>query len=468
MHKKEKRKTIKKYFPASHMEVLALEDFFSEMSEQGYMLVGNSTLFYEFEECEPKKRRFYVDFFTKASVFDSKPENKTQELIDYCKVAGWKHCFSSGKMQCFYTEDMDSPDIETEDHFRLNSIVKASVSTQITIWILAIFYIFLGIYQGKDMMKSFFLFKSFITSSFAMGISFFFIVFLINSLWSFIDVSTYYLKNKRRLSLGETLILYSPEKSKKRMLARLILIVIMFFGIIFTMLNSRKFIFLYIIFFILMIAVLLIQGRFMKSKISNRKTNIAMTIVITFITLQLTTILGIALISFGISGKNALPSYKEDKLPITLNELGFYHEKDYSYRESEFKFKESFLASELSFFENYISPDDISEEDASQTLYPYIDVSVFKSKYKGIINKYVDLYFDIYMEMYMDEEVPYNIEKVQVKELNDKGYEVYSESKKESGQFFLVKDEEVIRISSNQSLTEEDVNLILSSLENKD
>src|SRR5690554_3828612 len=117
--------TVKKVFPVTPTGVLALENFFEEMSEKGYLLTGAQGIFYEFTTAEPAKRRFQVDYFSKASIFDSKPEMKTQEYIEYCKSAGWIHCFGNGKMQCFYTEDPNAPDIDTEDVLRFQSIAKA-------------------------------------------------------------------------------------------------------------------------------------------------------------------------------------------------------------------------------------------------------------------------------------------------------------------------------------------------------
>lgn len=113
------------------------------MSEKGYLVVEGSGAFYKFIESEPKQRRFIVDYFSKASSFAYRPEEETLDYLEYCKAAGWTHSFNNGKMQCFYTKDMETPEIETDDEFKFKSIIKAEISQRIVLWLLTIFYVFL-------------------------------------------------------------------------------------------------------------------------------------------------------------------------------------------------------------------------------------------------------------------------------------------------------------------------------------
>lgn len=216
MFKKQKKEksTIKKFFPSLPVEVLALQEIFEKMSERGYLVIGNSNSFYEFEECEPKKRKFHVEYFIKASVFDSRPEKKTIEFIDFCEVAGWNYCFSNGKMQCFYTEDVDSPDIETDDQLRFQSIIKADIYSQITVWLLSVLYLLVGIKEGISTFQHYHPFSEFTTSSIQFGLVSFFLVYIVMSLTSFIDFMVFYMRNNKNVSIGEPLKLYSPKKQR--------------------------------------------------------------------------------------------------------------------------------------------------------------------------------------------------------------------------------------------------------------
>jgi len=73
MFKKDRSKRKNKkvlLFPSTPLEVSTLEAFFERMSEDGFLVTGAYGAFYFFEEAVPKKRKFYVDYFYKASSMD--------------------------------------------------------------------------------------------------------------------------------------------------------------------------------------------------------------------------------------------------------------------------------------------------------------------------------------------------------------------------------------------------------------
>lgn len=95
------KKTIRRICMASPYDRKAMETYFEQMVGNGWMLKEQNGIFWKFESCEPKRVRFQVDYFDKATISDSNPEKKTREYIEYCRACGWNYLDSMGKMQIF-------------------------------------------------------------------------------------------------------------------------------------------------------------------------------------------------------------------------------------------------------------------------------------------------------------------------------------------------------------------------------
>lgn len=455
----EKKEISKKFYPALPTEVLALESYFEEMSELGYLVAGTSNLYYEFEKCEPQKRRFHVEYFIKASIFDSRPEKQTEEFIDYCEVAGWEYCFSNGKMQCFYTEDMSSPDIETDDGLRFQSIFKAVLLTQMPTWLVSLLYLLLGVPQLIATMNRFYLYSRFLTSPIEMGLFMFFLIFIIFSFAGFIDVMSFYLKNRKRLSLGEPLALYTAREAKRRMNGRMIFMTLLLVGIVFVSFSEFRMAYVMIVFLVAVVLLMVFQGKFMKTKVSNRQTNILMTIILTIGLVQLFFMISVGTLFVGkniVFGKNSITFVEQEKVPVSLDELGYFPDDEYNYRESYFEQKESIFAKETSFSDYYVSENGWMLNKETEEVYPFIQVDVFESEHTKVISKYLDLY--------IEDRRQYGLEQIEFMCLDDYGYEGYMSYVNGNYNIILMKEKKAVHIKSHVMLTEQNVDLILSEL----
>ena len=192
-----KPKTKTKFFSTSPVEVLALQSFLEDMSEKGYMLTGAYGSVYTFEECEPVKRRFQVDFFSKASIFNSRSGTNTEDYIEYCESAGWTHCLGSGRMEFFYTEDMEIPEIETDDENRFQSIAKAELWSRIPFWFLAIVYTYLGVNIARSVTSSYSTWSRYLSDPMMTGFAVFFSLYAIGAVISFAGFMRFYFGNKK-------------------------------------------------------------------------------------------------------------------------------------------------------------------------------------------------------------------------------------------------------------------------------
>jgi len=461
-----KPKTKLKVFTSNPVEVLALQRFLEEMSEKGYMLTGAYGSIYTFEECEPMKRRFQVDFFSKASFFDSRSGKNTEDYIEYCESAGWTHLLGSGKMEFFYTEDMEIPEIETDDENRFQSIAKAELWSRILLWFLAIVYTYLGVNIAQGMSSSYSSWSRYISSPTMIGSVLFFSMYAIGAVISFADFMTFYIGNKKRLNRGELINLYSPVQSRMRVRYRKIGLGVLLSPLIFTTFQSASQLSITQVPLLLFISSAIIFGFFIKSRHSNRKTNIILLLVLLLATILLTNTLVLRgsifnnIVKSGINSEDG-DDFPSESVPVSLKEMGYeflgegsVHEETY---EEESK---SFMASTRTLSTGIYSEDGYNQEPERDEIFPFYDVSVLESEFSWIIDKYQALFMK---REYMipDSQFPYP-------EIIEQGYEGYMTKEVtkvfETTRVLLVKDQKAILIVSHEPLSEENILMLLDNI----
>lgn len=98
-----------------------------QMAEKGWMLIQMNALFWIYRRIEPRKLRFAVTYFPKASDFDPAPSEKQQSFQDFCETAGWKSVATLAQMQVFCSGDLDAVPIETDAEVQVANIHAAMV-----------------------------------------------------------------------------------------------------------------------------------------------------------------------------------------------------------------------------------------------------------------------------------------------------------------------------------------------------
>jgi len=104
--------TLRKFFVFKYTECDALKEYLEEMAQKGWLLKDINT-YLTFEKAEPQKLIYSVEVFEKASIFDTRVEEKAKEYIDYCHEAGWQFVCSVGKTHVFVATDENAIPIET-------------------------------------------------------------------------------------------------------------------------------------------------------------------------------------------------------------------------------------------------------------------------------------------------------------------------------------------------------------------
>lgn len=177
------------------------------------MFKKGAGLFFEFEKCEPIRLKFQVDYFDKATIFDSNPENRTLDYIEYCKESGWNHIFSSGKMQVFYSE-LDNPvPIQTDESTKLKFIAKSTMATNWSTWIFIplIFGIMIGIKNMNP--QNYLSYSNSLTKEAYLTI--FFLALILLCIVNLVRFGFFYFKNSKRVKNGLSIHYNSVQNTKR-------------------------------------------------------------------------------------------------------------------------------------------------------------------------------------------------------------------------------------------------------------
>ncbi len=426
MFKKDRSKRKKKkvlLFPSTPLEVSSLEAFFERMSEDGFLVTGAYGAFYFFEEAVPKKRKFYVDYFYKASSMDINLAPATEDYLDYCRNTSWTHAFSHRKMQCFYNEDLDAPGIDTEDEFRFHSLYKAALLEILPIVFTATVFGFVPVLMlGIDSI---------------VGIS---------------RITAFHLKNRKALMRGDGLVLTSPVKGEKIVKARFYSKALLFIPLTWILLDTltdSSYVFYSMG---ILAGLLLLYTGFTKTRFSSRKANFFMLVLMTYILMVSSTFV----VSQGSFDDGNIQGYEI----LSMEELGYPAES--GYKEEEFIDKESgLIASHFSYYKGItwdeypVSPNDV------QDILPFYEVSSFESSVPWVIGKYQELFMeDVMIEESIEEQYPSLIER---------GYEgvVLKQHPLQRARMFLRKDHSILVVSTHEPFSEDKVLQILELVEVK-
>lgn len=101
------------------------EKYLEQMASNGWILeeISGGVKFI-FKKSEPVKLHFSVNIFSEGSEFDTHLLETNLEYIEYCKSAGWTFACTSGKVHVFYSEDENTPVIDSDPMIKLKTIHK--------------------------------------------------------------------------------------------------------------------------------------------------------------------------------------------------------------------------------------------------------------------------------------------------------------------------------------------------------
>lgn len=376
-------------FYSSPYEIEAIESFLEKEAASGWMFIRCSGVFFIFEECEAIKLKFQIDFFDKATIFDTNPEEETLDYIEYCKESGWHHVFSSGKMQIFYSTQENPVPIQTDEDRKLKLAAKATLLAKWASWIFLplIWGLTMGLRFVTDFMhpRYYSTYSYNITDLSSFGFLIFWLGFTLFAIINMIRFAVFYFKNKRRLKKGQNIQYYSM-KNVKVFHSFCLVFLLLLYGIMVVMtLQSGLSIGYYLVLFIGLVFLLILVDKLVYSKWANRQFNIVLTIILPLVVTF--AIMGGAIYFIVVQGDvkvsigNTTYFYSKDKIDFTLEDLGFDKPEISLYEETIHDKSESFLGKREEYSDYY---------NTDHNSYGY-SINIFSSKYKSIMNKYNDL-----------------------------------------------------------------------------
>ncbi len=357
----------KVYFDYEAYECSALEEYFEAMAETGWLIKSINRPFLSFEKIEPKKLKFSVDILNKISKYDPDDSYDALDYREYCEVAGWKYVCQDNKIQVFYTEDYNSTiDIHTDENEKFKSVIKASLGNMFL-------YFFLVLVWGFNIKMDF---SGDIGYTATSNFSLFslFLMFSLVLIYSTKPISfiIWVLKSRKRLRENKSLKYnnYKQVRLKNIFISSITVIYWVLF-VVFILSDDNVPRSAGVVSLILILGAVIgfvFATRYIRKKRYSRQTNITLSIgggfIYIFILLAITGVI----LSFGALDNYDRNKVPEDKIELTINDLG-YEEDNYSLYVD---YSKSMVAEKLMYLSS-------SNEDDG------LDYTLFKSKYSFLI-----------------------------------------------------------------------------------
>ena len=209
-----KKEMISRFFLIPHYEIGAIEEYLEKMALEGLFFCERRGYRWYFKKGEPKKLRYYVDIFDKASWFDTRPESETLDYLEYCRAGGWEHICTDGKYQFFYSENEDAVAIETDQKKKLRMLHNASVVNCLVIpaiWVAYAFFLLKSFLEELTYAPN-----AWIEMSIAMTVLYLIIlVFGLMEVITLLRYVSFYFKNRIRIKRGAEIEMSSLPKVQR-------------------------------------------------------------------------------------------------------------------------------------------------------------------------------------------------------------------------------------------------------------
>ncbi len=231
-----KKTTLKKFMFLPVTACDAIKEELEAMALKGWKLKRMGVR-YEFERIEPKKLIYTVDFFPKASVYDTEPSGGTLSYIECCRQAGWELVASNGTMHIFVSENENAIPIHTDEKLRLEAVEKSMLKTYWSSWFL------IPLYFVFSIIMQLFSFQSLVTSNMNLCCLIIYVGMLLFCLSDFFGFLHWKVKNQKRVKNGEKIQFVGSKTSRKIFAVRtsFVIILFLFIPLIFSVVSRNWF-----------------------------------------------------------------------------------------------------------------------------------------------------------------------------------------------------------------------------------
>ena len=172
-----------------------------KMARQGWLIEGVSSFGWTYRKIEPKKLKFSITYYPKASAFDPHPSEDQQTLIDFCRRTGWILACTVGQAQIFYNENPNPIPIETDPAIELENIHSSAMTSLLpSMLVLLLFVITPNIWAQYRMYRTDPL--KYLSSYDSFIIIFLFLLAVFSAIKSLADYFSWYKNAKENLDSG--------------------------------------------------------------------------------------------------------------------------------------------------------------------------------------------------------------------------------------------------------------------------
>lgn len=447
-----------RYYSCQLNELDSLKGYLEKKAAQGWMLEKWKSSICYFRKCKPKKVKFSVEIFDKASEFMVDYNATNEEYIEYCQAAGWNFVSAEGQVQIFYTEDESAIPIETDSQQKFETIHKITFKRYIKNWLFGIFLGFVYLIKLSDGIVE--LFSSYFSFSIILlGSS-----MIVLNIFRIILYYRWFHKVKEKIKKQEE---FCYHRTLGNIISRIIIacIAVAWFvgGVIVSNISGDKF-----IMFILLISVSIPVFLYGSSilNVLTQKSNVTKDVKQIFyyklIIISSFVVTGGILISFlvvgffGLGNKNTESSkysntdgavdwelQNNDAFIFSLEDLGIKLQGKYIKNVEK---GDSFIITKENYYEEPL------KEDSKKAK---LDYSIYRVKNKWMYNQVV-------REVTKDKEFDFNkLEMLQIQ-----GYKVYhTEDASHYHIYLLLMDNLVLNVQTNFKLEKKQLEIITDKLE---
>jgi len=114
----------KEFFLFTMIDYKAMEEYFENKAEDGWLIDKINTFTMEFKKTEPKKLKFFVDIHPYISPFESHDEEIIKNYRNIFEERGWKFLLSCDKLQIFFCDKEDNIPSKKVEGLEEKSILK--------------------------------------------------------------------------------------------------------------------------------------------------------------------------------------------------------------------------------------------------------------------------------------------------------------------------------------------------------
>ena len=354
------------YFMYQPYECTAVEEYLEHMAEKGWFLEKISGFLFTFKRIEPKKIKYTVDAFSKISVLDAEDSDEAMDYREYCRAAGWKYICHIGKLQVFYSDDVENiVPIQTDEVEKFTAIFKSSlydVFMNIIVAILFGFNIYLQFFNGT--------LENQITSNLSLFVGVMMLSVIAMNLTAVVSFFIWAIRSKFNKNNNSFIPYNNYRQLKIKNCLNKVYLAIAIIVLMLAVATTSDI--LSIIVVMIIISLIPICGAILIRKVLNKKRYSKPSKLIVFSVGILITV--IATITIGVFGLEATSSIKEAEIELpkkatfTLSDLGYKNEsKDEVYE----RFSKSVLAESLYY--------------SSGTSDKHLSYDILKSNYPWII-----------------------------------------------------------------------------------